>query len=53
MPTEDDDDPIVAAVVTMAEHGITLDAARAGSEATHSEKALFDAHEPAQIRPER
>jgi hypothetical protein len=41
----DDENPVMAAMTTMAEHGITLDAARADSEAMHRGGGLFDAHE--------
>jgi hypothetical protein len=42
---DDDESPILAAMATMAEHGITLDAARADSVAMRRGGVLFDAGE--------
>jgi hypothetical protein len=42
---DDDENPVLAAMATMAEHGITLDATRADSEAVHRGGGQFDHHE--------
>jgi hypothetical protein len=43
--SDEDENPVLTAMVTMAQHGITLDAARADSEAAHRGGGQFDRHE--------
>jgi hypothetical protein len=43
--SDDEQNPVLTAMATMAAHGITLDAARAESEAAHHGGGQFDRHE--------
>jgi Spy/CpxP family protein refolding chaperone len=50
--SDDEQNPVLTAMATMAEHGVTLDAARADSEAAHHGGGQFDHHEQMPAHPQ-